>query len=104
MKFLSAITYLYSFPTRRSSDLKLSPDAENEAQRLTATVLAEELVATPPDLIGELTQIISQELEWQKRSEEHTSELQSHVNLVCRLLLEKKNHTKPLQKLILVSD
>src|SRR5260370_19481421 len=28
------------------------------------------------------------------RSEEHTSELQSHLNLVCRLLLEKKNkHT-----------
>src|SRR5207237_3672524 len=25
-----------------------------------------------------------------KRSEEHTSELQSHLNLVCRLLLEKK--------------
>src|SRR5438477_7794294 len=28
------------------------------------------------------------------RSEEHTSELQSHVNLVCRLLLEKKKNTK----------
>src|SRR5207237_1518320 len=27
------------------------------------------------------------------RSEEHTSELQSHLNLVCRLLLEKKNTT-----------
>src|SRR5690242_21143461 len=27
------------------------------------------------------------------RSEEHTSELQSHVNLVCRLLLEKKKRT-----------
>src|SRR5690242_17926386 len=27
------------------------------------------------------------------RSEEHTSELQSHVNLVCRLLLEKKNES-----------
>src|SRR5260370_33874625 len=27
------------------------------------------------------------------RSEEHTSELQSHLNLVCRLLLEKKNQT-----------
>src|SRR3954462_4179984 len=27
------------------------------------------------------------------RSEEHTSELQSHDNLVCRLLLEKKNIT-----------
>src|SRR5260370_9349314 len=26
-----------------------------------------------------------------RRSEEHTSELQSHLNLVCRLLLEKKN-------------
>src|SRR5260370_2073587 len=26
------------------------------------------------------------------RSEEHTSELQSHLNLVCRLLLEKKKH------------
>src|SRR5260370_26048337 len=26
----------------------------------------------------------------QSRSEEHTSELQSHLNLVCRLLLEKK--------------
>src|SRR2546430_7712479 len=27
------------------------------------------------------------------RSEEHTSELQSQSNLVCRLLLEKKKHT-----------
>src|SRR5260370_7854616 len=27
---------------------------------------------------------------YQNRSEEHTSELQSHLNLVCRLLLEKK--------------
>src|SRR5690242_21189423 len=30
-----------------------------------------------------------------RRSEEHTSELQSHVNLVCRLLLEKKNKDTP---------
>src|SRR2546430_9170171 len=29
------------------------------------------------------------------RSEEHTSELQSQSNLVCRLLLEKKKHTQP---------
>src|SRR4051812_49924815 len=29
------------------------------------------------------------------RSEEHTSELQSHVNLVCRLLLEKKKKRTP---------
>src|SRR5438034_3575670 len=30
------------------------------------------------------------------RSEEHTSELQSHSDLVCRLLLEKKKKTKTL--------
>src|SRR5260370_4946470 len=30
------------------------------------------------------------------RSEEHTSELQSHLNLVCRLLLEKKKIVKHL--------
>src|SRR5260370_15777062 len=30
----------------------------------------------------------------QERSEEHTSELQSHLNLVCRLLLEKKKTKK----------
>src|SRR5690242_21095124 len=35
---------------------------------------------------------------WDARSEEHTSELQSHVNLVCRLLLEKKNHPTTQQK------
>src|SRR5690606_40377707 len=29
---------------------------------------------------------------WKIRSEEHTSELQSRENLVCRLLLEKKKH------------
>src|SRR5207237_7890636 len=29
-----------------------------------------------------------------QRSEEHTSELQSHLNLVCRLLLEKKKKHK----------
>src|SRR5882762_10539522 len=41
-----------------------------------------------------------------RRSEEHTSELQSHLNLVCRLLLEKKKknqiniiiHTKKTNK------
>src|SRR2546422_1419783 len=30
------------------------------------------------------------------RSEEHTSELQSRLHLVCRLLLEKKKHCRPL--------
>src|SRR6266571_8485466 len=31
-----------------------------------------------------------------RRSEEHTSELQSHVNIVCRLLLENKNNNRTI--------
>src|SRR5882762_6006855 len=41
-------------------------------------------------------------VEWKgerRRSEEHTSELQSHLNLVCRLLLEKKKKKKTQNKL-----
>src|SRR6266540_444075 len=33
-------------------------------------------------------------IRWSRRSEEHTSELQSHHDLVCRLLLEKKKFIK----------
>src|SRR5260221_9893685 len=33
---------------------------------------------------------------WRHRSEEHTSELQSHSDLVCRLLLEKKKKIYPI--------
>src|SRR4029434_5791454 len=33
------------------------------------------------------------------RSEEHTSELQSHLNLVCRLLLEKNTHTHTMRNI-----
>src|SRR5688572_32545279 len=36
---------------------------------------------------------LAAELEREARSEEHTSELQSQSNLVCRLLLEKKKNT-----------
>src|SRR2546429_3989484 len=38
------------------------------------------------------------------RSEEHTSELQSRLHLVCRLLLEKKKTIKSLPTLPLLSD
>src|SRR5207237_2088065 len=40
--------------------------------------------------------LMRQPIYGQSRSEEHTSELQSHLNLVCRLLLEKKKvqHTE----------
>src|SRR2546430_12664504 len=38
------------------------------------------------------------ELRADERSEEHTSELQSQSNLVCRLLLEKKKHCTVLSR------
>src|SRR5256885_11287044 len=41
-------------------------------------------------------QLCSQFKRNQRRSEEHTSELQSPCNLVCRLLLEKKKQKTPL--------
>src|SRR5690242_21092309 len=69
------------FPTRRSSDL-LSAQLSLTTGRLQQTprsrIIGSSLTATR-----------------RSRSEEHTSELQSHVNLVCRLLLEKKNTLTP---------
>src|SRR5437868_8980127 len=46
---------------------------------------------THPRLSSLTTSLIEDEL----RSEEHTSELQSRFDLVCRLLLEKKKHARP---------
>src|SRR2546430_10355815 len=52
-------------------------------------------------LPSENTRVAPRALKDDGRSEEHTSELQSQSNLVCRLLLEKKNPTRiwrlPLQ-------
>src|SRR5438034_7259212 len=39
---------------------------------------------------------VPSERELAKRSEEHTSELQSHSDLVCRLLLEKKKNKRTI--------
>src|SRR5690242_21396237 len=54
----------------------------------------EERLSGPPDRDGDQHRSLSadrgQVADHPLRSEEHTSELQSHVNLVCRLLLEKK--------------
>src|SRR5260221_68105 len=47
----------------------------------------------PGDVLGALTADLGYTRE-QVRSEEHTSELQSHSDLVCRLLLEKKKRTR----------
>src|SRR2546430_13557399 len=54
-----------------------------------------------PDLAQELlhpSAALGRVLGMDARSEEHTSELQSQSNLVCRLLLEKKKHTLPPTK------
>src|SRR5947207_10688353 len=68
------------FPTRRSSDLTFvtarSPRQKAESARRTSSGGSS----------GPGT----------SRSEEHTSELQSHSDLVCRLLLEKKKPTYPV--------
>src|SRR5260221_8744023 len=40
----------------------------------------------------------------QQRSEEHTSELQSHSDLVCRLLLEKKKNKEAWKRTRIVSE
>src|SRR4051794_41623016 len=65
---------LPSFPTRRSSDLRPRPSAPGPGSPRTR--------ALPPRAPAGTGAA---------RSEEHTSELQSPVHLVCRLLLEKKN-------------
>src|SRR4051812_50010395 len=67
------------FPSRRSSDLTRSGGGGADCR----TRAAADRRAQPLSRGGERRAS-------RRRSEEHTSELQSHVNLVCRLLLEKK--------------
>src|SRR5690348_18513889 len=68
---------LHSFPTRRSSDL--------------AGIVFGRVRALGIGVVPVHDRVIDAELEARAvRSEEHTSELQSPVHLVCRLLLEKK--------------
>src|SRR5690606_41618978 len=95
---------LHSFPTRRSSDLTgfdLLPTDE-QAAAVCADLFSGDPVAerfvdevyhgeTGP---GETRRMLDR-----ARSEEHTSELQSRENLVCRLLLEKKKASNQLAHL-----
>src|SRR5690606_41292393 len=95
--------HLHSFPTRRSSDLKIYPNPANdilyvelkENQKIQSLSLfdlqGKELLSetkkTKLDVVLIPTGIYILNV---CRSEEHTSELQSREKLVCRLLLEKK--------------
>src|SRR5688572_31161167 len=91
---------LHSFPTRRSSDLG---EVEFEGRRYLITRgsldFADANRIQPFFDIEAETRVRATGQTYQ-RSEEHTSELQSQSNLVCRLLLEKKkekNTTNPMR-------
>src|SRR5690606_40180779 len=90
----------HSFPTRRSSDLLEYRLATDTTLAVRASI--QEVVKTLAEAIVLVILVIFLFLHgWRSvlitaltlpvRSEEHTSELQSRENLVCRLLLEKKN-------------
>src|SRR5699024_12416820 len=73
--------YFPSFPTRRSSDLfsaTATSSPANSSRREEWMRIREPALQFWP-------------MDPHPRSEEHTSELQSRFDLVCRLLLEKKN-------------
>src|SRR5690606_40788311 len=92
--------HLHSFPTRRSSDMSSNvivwvPVVARSLRRSASCVMS----PLPPrsyschhnGLPSAASMILSGGRT--SRSEEHTSELQSRENLVCRLLLEKKKKT-----------
>src|SRR5690606_42049632 len=92
---------LHSFPTRRSSDLTPSRSAISchdqpserafstcSASRRSASTRSDRTARRPTS--GSVLLAASMSTGSMARSEEHTSELQSRENLVCRLLLEKK--------------
>src|SRR5262249_60195779 len=86
------------FPTRRSSDLRRSICRS----RSTTVTTSIRISSTPSRRLTLLPPAASpcrlvRRSRTASRSEEHTSELQSLTNLVCRLLLEKKkNNSYPI--------
>src|SRR5207249_6368289 len=94
---------LHSFPTRRSSDLEEGLELEpgEAAEELLARMLEYARYRATAAMLRELLDaehgyryrsapLPPQLRRVSVRSEEHTSELQSRFDLVCRLLLEKK--------------
>src|SRR5205807_8904745 len=86
---------LHSFPTRRSSDLRL-PDEVRPHVRPDRVATGQDPMDIRPIGIHPFErrnvegEVLREAVDDEARSEEHTSELQSPCNLVCRLLLEKK--------------
>src|SRR5690606_41388138 len=88
---------LHSFPTRRSSDLFAgligTPAIHIRRPRITPIISVGRGVSRRLLNRGTRITCCQASLFQSHRSEEHTSELQSRENLVCRLLLEKKKNT-----------
>src|SRR5205085_6758012 len=88
---------LHSFPTRRSSDLGFDErftSAWREDSDLHFRLLEQEAcIRKVPEAV--VVHPVRPAPWAESRSEEHTSELQSQSNLVCRLLLEKKKRRMP---------
>src|SRR5207249_9950650 len=93
--FYFPLLYLHSFPTRRSSDLLdavVLVEAALEPGRIRLERL-DRVVDGHVDVLRRAGEDVLPEealVGVNARSEEHTSELQSRFDLVCRLLLEKK--------------
>src|SRR5690606_39809601 len=89
---------LHSFPTRRSSDLCAVPGGDRQPLSRGEAALTGTNGGHPPRRSlgdGAVSVGVDEAFHCAARSEEHTSELQSRENLVCRLLLEKKNAQDP---------
>src|SRR5690348_17671635 len=85
---------LHSFPTRRSSDLQFGAECRVTAVPESGAGNCGSPRRVPTSARAAIHQCKRPTGHWNiaasLRSEEHTSELQSPVHLVCRLLLEKK--------------
>src|SRR5207302_9020470 len=94
----AARRYLASFPTRRSSDLFLSNSGPindrfgRALQRCERPEIRRRASHHRSRCQQARGRPILPSADFRSRSEEHTSELQSRENLVCRLLLEKKKY------------
>src|SRR5690349_23692820 len=88
-----ATTEIYTFPTRRSSDLGAAPVSQEILEFFSGFGLIIQEVYGQSEDTGPTTFNAPGRTKFGTvgRSEEHTSELQSRRDLVCRLLLEKKN-------------
>src|SRR5437868_12291844 len=93
---------LFPYTTLFRSDAKLATRAAGRDVLQPMSAQLPLLIGGSADLYGSTLNYINADKDFddtnRARSEEHTSELQSRFDLVCRLLLEKKKATDRLQQ------